>query len=95
MSPETVRDVLRPWLRPVLELLVLPGAPYALYIGPMLGKPLTDMQMALSLTFVATLYAIREWGKVEAVKHVASGSAGGGSVYGPQYGAERPFEVGR
>jgi hypothetical protein len=92
MSGAKIREGLQEWWRPVLALLCVPAAPYALYVGPFIGKPLTDVQMATSLTFVATLYAIREWGKVKAIEQVASGAGGGGGVaYGSGYGGERPL----
>lgn len=95
MSGAKIREGLQEWWRPILALLCVPAAPYALYVGPFIGKPLTDVQMATSLTFVATLYAIREWGKVKAIETVASGGSGGGGGYGLSYGAERPFQDGR
>ena len=68
MSAARIRDGLQAWWRPLLTLLCLPAAPYALYIGPVIGRPLSDAQMTASLAFVATLYAIREWGKVQVAK---------------------------
>jgi hypothetical protein len=96
MTGAQIRDGLQEWWRPVLTLLCLPAAPYALYVGPFIGRPLSDVQMATSLTFVATLYAIREWGKVKAIEKVAAGSGGGGGYgFGGGFGSERPFEDGR
>jgi hypothetical protein len=72
MTAAAIRDGLQAWWRPLLALLCVPAAPYALYIGPIIGKPLSDAQMTASLAFVATLYAIREWGKVKAAQEAGS-----------------------